>query len=257
MWLRFNCTIFKDISELQIVEYLPPINDSPTSKSVVYQTLELTKNIAESCKQKHIIVTYDLAIAKMALQIQENKSPKFDIFINLEAFHMHIGKYIESCGVVEILVQAKVLAAGSMNSFLDRKHFNRCKRIHPLTSAALEIIHLEQYLGESNVSPEILCQNFENLLNSSNETLYGLNDAMELPDLIDKVLEGYKEYWQETINGKHGKTAQFYLQYCEFINLFLRFSRSIRSNDFELYLDLIYEMSDLFFTFNQPNYASI
>lgn len=93
---------------------------------------------------------------------------------------------------------------------------------------------MEQYLAESNISPEMLCQNFENLLNSSNEALYDLNDAMELPEIIEKVLEGYKEYCQDTINGKHGKTAQFYLQYYEFINLFLRFLRSIQSNNFQL-----------------------
>ena len=34
-----------------------------------------------------------------------------------------------------------------MNNFLDSKHFNRCKRLHPLTSAALKMLHLEQYLS--------------------------------------------------------------------------------------------------------------
>lgn len=83
-----------------------------------------------------------------------------------------------------------MLAAGSMNSFLDSKHFNRCKRIHPLTSAAFQIIHLEQYLAESNVSPDMLSQQCENLLSTADEIRYGLNDAMELPDLIDKVFQG-------------------------------------------------------------------
>lgn len=124
-----------------------------------------------------------------------------------------------------------------------------------MLTVTLQIIHFEQYVAESNLSPEMLCQNIENLLNSSEETLYGLNVAMESPELIGKVLKSYKEYWQDTMNGKHGKTAQFYLQCCEFINLFLRFSRSIRSNNLELYLDSIYEMSDLFFSFNQPSYA--
>lgn len=107
-------------------------------------------------------MTYDLAIAKMAMQIQEKEKPKFDkIFVNLGAFHIEmafykaVGKYIDCCELVKILVQAEVLAGGSMNSFLDSKHFNRCKRLHPLTAAALQILHFEQYLVTTNISPEM------------------------------------------------------------------------------------------------------
>lgn len=83
MWLGFNYTIFKDNSELQTVEYLPPINDSPISKSVVLQTLELIKNIAEECHQKHIIVSYDLAIAKMAMQFKRTEALNFITFLSI------------------------------------------------------------------------------------------------------------------------------------------------------------------------------
>lgn len=34
-----------------------------------------------------------------------------------------------------------------MNSFLDSKHFNRCKRLHPLASGALQVLHFEKYLS--------------------------------------------------------------------------------------------------------------
>lgn len=55
--------------------------------------------------------------------------------------------------------------------------------------------------------------------------------------------------------GEHGKTAQYYYQYCEVIDVFLQFSRSIRTSNFELYLDSIFNMTDLFFALNQPNYS--
>ncbi|KAG5887454.1 hypothetical protein JTB14_017310 [Gonioctena quinquepunctata] len=139
MWLGYNCLISIDLSEKQKIEYLPPINSSPTSYAIVNETLVMANEIAEKCQQEQIIVTYDLAIAKMAMKIQEKEKPKFDkVFVNLGAFHMEmaffkaIGKYIDGSGLVEILVQAEVLANGSMNSFLDSKHFNRCKRLHPL-----------------------------------------------------------------------------------------------------------------------------
>lgn len=49
----------------------------------------LRTKIAEEYKQDEVIVTYDLAIAKMAYQIQLMDAPKFNnVFINLGAFHI-------------------------------------------------------------------------------------------------------------------------------------------------------------------------
>ncbi|CAG4981938.1 unnamed protein product [Colias eurytheme] len=184
MWLGYNCMTSSDHSEIQNIEYLPPINSSPTSYAIVNETLIMSKEIAEKCGQQNIIVTYDLAISKMAMQIQQKEQPKFDnIFINLGAFHMQmaffkaIGKYIDSSGLVEILVQAEVLASGSMNSFLDSKHFNRCKRIHPLTAAALEIIHFEQYLTTTNTTSETFDELLETQRNSAANVL-DVNERM-------------------------------------------------------------------------------
>ncbi|XP_044590474.1 uncharacterized protein LOC123269040 [Cotesia glomerata] len=101
MWLGYNCTMSSDPSPIQNIEYLPPINSSPTSYAVVQETLITAKEIAEKCQQEQIIVTYDLAIAKMAMQIQESDKPKFNnIFINMGAFHMQMAffKAIGSLG---------------------------------------------------------------------------------------------------------------------------------------------------------------
>ncbi|CAG4953965.1 unnamed protein product [Parnassius apollo] len=256
MWLGYNCKIGIDESKIQTVEYLSPINESPTSLAVVQETLNIAKEIAKNCNQQQIIATYDLAIAKLAMQIQHTKKPEFDdIFINLGAFHTQmaffkaIGKYIDSSGLVEILVEAEALAGGSMNSFLDSKHFNRCKRLHPLASGALQILHFEKYLSEIDTDDiETLKEDLNAVMNTS----CGIN---VLPDSLDKILQGYKQFREITLQGGHGKTAQYYLQYTELINIFLRFSRSIRCSNFELYLDSIFEMCGYFFAFNQPNYA--
>lgn len=168
----------------------------------------------------------------MAMQLHQNEKPKFDnIFINLGAFHTQmaffkaIGKYIYGSGLVDVLVQAEVLGGGSSNSFLDSKHFNHCKRFHPLTSAALQILHFEQYLSQHAPNPEML---HELLQISKGQVLNIVGYQIELPEILRKIVDGYKEYYKKTVFGKHEKTVS------EFINLFLRFSRS---------------------TLNQPNYA--
>lgn len=149
MWIGFGKQTTVDDSEMQTVQYLSQINASPTSLAVVRETLETTSKIAERCKQPYIIVSYDLAIAKLAHEIKLTETPKFDnIFVNLGGFHFTmayfkaVGKVINSCGIVDILTQAEVLAGGSINSFISSKHFNRCKRLHPIVSAALQTMQL-------------------------------------------------------------------------------------------------------------------
>lgn len=263
MWLGFNFMVFTDRSEMQKVEYLPPINSSPTSYAVVNETLKMATEIAEKYQQEQIIVTYDLTIAKMAMQIQKKEKPKFDnIFVNLRAFHTEmaffkaVGKFIDCCGLVEILVQAEVLASGSVNSFLDSKHFNRCRRLHPLTAAALQVLHFEQYLTTTNITSEALDELLQaQVQNTSHQDACDVNEIMKLPDLLNRIMNGYKEVCHQTLIGEKGKTAQFNYQYCELINLFHRFSRSIRTSNFELYIDSIYNMADFFFALNQSNYT--
>ena len=121
MWLGHNCQMIADDSTVQRVEYLPPINASPVTYDVVHETLNYGLSIAQKCNQQKIIVTYDLAIAKMALLIQSQERSLYDdIFVNLDGFHMQmaffevIGKYIDSSGLVDILINADVLAGGSV-----------------------------------------------------------------------------------------------------------------------------------------------
>lgn len=123
--ITHNCMVTTDNSQMQTVHYLPPINFSPTSYAIVNKTLIMANEIAGKSNEELIIVTYDLqlAITKMAIQIQQNEKPKYDnIFINSGAFHTQmaffkaIGKYIDCSGLVDVLVQAQVLTGGSTSS---------------------------------------------------------------------------------------------------------------------------------------------
>ena len=75
------------------------------------------------------------------MQIQAEKKPTLDkIFISLGYFHLEmaffsaLGKIIEESGGPHVLDECKVLAKGSINSFLRGKSCKRCKRMHELSS---------------------------------------------------------------------------------------------------------------------------
>ena len=50
----------------------------PTRTDVVKKTMKRSKLVAKNCNQQYVIVTYDLAIAKVAKQLQSEESPPFD-----------------------------------------------------------------------------------------------------------------------------------------------------------------------------------
>ena len=61
----------------------------PASNAVVVETLKKSLRIVPECEKQGIVVTNDLAIAKMAYQIQSEEKPNFDsIFIALGAFNL-------------------------------------------------------------------------------------------------------------------------------------------------------------------------
>ena len=119
--------------------------------------------ISSECGKHNIAVTFDLAIAKLALQIQAEESPEFDnIFVTLGSFHIELaffnacGKVSSESGALHILNESLILAAGSTNGFIKGKNHNRCKRIHELLSLAFEILHFQSYLAKTPDSEEVL-----------------------------------------------------------------------------------------------------
>jgi hypothetical protein len=113
---------------MQKNSYLLQLNVSPTSISTVVETLNMSKLIAEECEQKYISVTFDLAIANIALTIKSEERPEFDnLFVQLGSFHIElsffkaIGKCNSDSGGPYILRESSALAElGSLDAFYPR-----------------------------------------------------------------------------------------------------------------------------------------
>ena len=101
MWVGWNSRVQPGEDTCQKVWYLPQIDLSPTSNTVVAETLNVAQRIAKDTERDEISVTYDLAIAKLAMQIQAAESPRYDnVFVLMGAFHTEmtffnaLGKFI-------------------------------------------------------------------------------------------------------------------------------------------------------------------
>ncbi len=132
MWGGFNSLIMVDPLPIQKIGYMENIPFPPTRLDVVAKTLQVSQQVAEECAQEYILVTYDLAIAKPAIQMQTEEAPLYDnVFICFGPFHTmlayfgSLGWFIDGSGGPYILIESGVLAPGSLNGFLKGKHYNR------------------------------------------------------------------------------------------------------------------------------------
>ena len=129
MWVGWNSLQTPDKNDAQEnVFYLPQINLSPTLTAVVRETLKKAQQMAAECNMTSISVTYDLAMAKIAPEIQAEERPQYDnIFIALGAFHIKLslfgvlGKYIAESGRPYLLNECSMIEKGSISLFLSGK----------------------------------------------------------------------------------------------------------------------------------------
>ena len=112
----------------QSIFYLNQINQLPTSIGVVGETLKRAFAFANQSERDSIAVTYDLAIAKITIQLQAEESPKYDkVFFAMGSFHMEltmfgaIGKYIAESGAEQLLNETHVIEKGSLSGFFTER----------------------------------------------------------------------------------------------------------------------------------------
>ena len=92
-----------------------------------------------------------------------------------------------------------------------------------------EILHFQSYLPTIQNSEDILdiIRSELNIIKKSQDS-----DSHEFLKELLNILSDYKNYWNESLSGMHGKTAQFWMKYVEVIHLYHDFSRSAHTGDF-------------------------
>ena len=70
-----------------------------------------------------------------------------------------------------------------------------------------------------------------------------------------KIVDQYKTFRDETLAGRKGKTAQFWMQYCKIVDLYLLLHQLIKSNHVDMFCYTLFELCPIFFVINHQNYA--
>ncbi len=122
-----------------------------------------SQDVSKEYKQRYTVVTYDVAVAKIARKIQSEESPFFDdMFVMFESFHIELsffssfGKMIEGSVGPYVLEVSGVFAEGSLNMFLKGKMYNRCRRLHSMLATCLHGLHLRKFIQDVSIKDDTL-----------------------------------------------------------------------------------------------------
>lgn len=263
MWVGFNALLHTDELPEQVVLYMKNLNMPIISLDVIQETLVTTQKCAKEVGQQYGVVTYDLNAAKPAMQMQVTDAPRYDdVFIMPGSFHVEmvffkaIGKIIEESGGPKMLTDSDILAPGSPNGFLSGKHFNRCKRLHPMLALAFEILHFESFMEACQQNKDFLIDELVPLLRRLQENADEMTwNEVKSSDVFVSYIEKYRVYLEQTRSGTHGATAQFWIMYVDFIHDFHNLEWAIRTNDIDLFAHALTPVINLFFATNHINYS--
>ena len=93
-----------------------------------------------------------------------------------------------------ILTDTEILTCGSLNGFLSGKHFNRCKRLHPLLATTLRILHFRSFLTQHDSLPDAFLDELKHLNEDPSPEVL---ETFEKSAVYHEVMETYEKYTVE------------------------------------------------------------
>lgn len=153
-----------------------------------------------------------------------------------------------------MLVEAGVLASGSMKGFIECRNFNRCKRLHPILSHALEILHVRKFWTTYEQVEHTDEPSMPTIILSSVDERHSVDSLLET-STFKKLFQDYDSFTQRTREGHLGDTAKFCMDYVARVNQFHIRNRAVREDDVDLFIYALTSVTDLFFATNRQNYA--
>lgn len=132
--------------------------------------------------------------------------------------------------------------------FLSGKNCHRCKRIHPLLAAAMERLHLQQFI---TTLEEVYGNEIKTIVNSF--TFEDLGATLKDP-ILTLFLNKYEVFRTKTLRREYGSTAQYLMYYVSLVGLYHKFSRSVRTGDFQLFRNSNPDFISMLFVFKHHNY---
>eukprot|EP00112_Aurelia_sp_Birch-Aquarium-sp1_P024416 Seg771.7 transcript_id=Seg771.7/GoldUCD/mRNA.D3Y31 product="hypothetical protein" protein_id=Seg771.7/GoldUCD/D3Y31 len=234
-WSHFHASkqpqVLKEITRTAL---LPLFHESAHTVAMIRHSIDVTRQVIDHLNPYQTpVLTFDQPLYALAKQIQWKWPQNYgedQFFAMLGGLHIEmayqkaIGDWLQGSGWVSVIEQASIASSGTAESFLKASHLSRTRRMHQVSAAALHLAKLHAY--------EEYC----------NSTSAGNEDPQSI------------EEWQR---GKEANVPQFkywntVLEMELLLNILVR---SLRSSDYQMYIDSLVEIASWFFAMNHTNYA--
>ena len=108
-------------------------------------------------------------------------------------------------------------------------------------------LRLERFIDNMNIPSTNFLRGLENWEVAE--------DISEVPSNLQYMVTKYDLCFEETLNGKMDKSAQFWMTHAKIVGLIQSMQRAIKINDTALYSFALSEVTCIFFMTNHHNYA--
>ena len=264
-WAGFVSVTGEVPSNLTTIDYYPVINYPITEFDTIQECLRAAEEASREAGQDYVITTFDLGVCMKAYPLIWSHPEKYKKHIVLiGTFHVicaytkMLGKKMAGSGLEDILLEAGLMSSGSMKGVMTGKNYDRSLHCHKTMVECLERLLFDEFLSMAGKDdalsgiPEESKNIFQELIRSP--TKERLAEVVANADL-KALIESYESFKADVRNGSLGKTAQFWMSYVDCVWIALSLIRSVKENNFPLYLHCLFLMPDLFFTFGGHNYS--
>ena len=253
-WAGFNSCIVRDVSvSTSDIRMLPIIDANPNSMSCVYSTLIF---IIQECQKLGIptpTVTFDQPLWLKATFIA--RSLNLNIVCRLGTFHLQmnflgsIGTLMDGSGLHDVLECCYGIK--TVEQIMSGKAVSRATRAHFLVEAALNILLLKSVLPSEPLDLEDKLHELADYYNDIVSNGFQCHETFPASlFVIEQSLNTLKQHLSE-----NSATATFWLLYIEYVGLLKNLLRAERMSDWQLHLDTVRRMTNVFAATGHNNYA--
>jgi hypothetical protein len=220
-------------SNLAIISMLPLFQESSNSVAMIRHSMNLVQTAVQHLNPMQIpIIAFDQPLYAIAKCIQWNwpdiyGEDKFCVMmggLHIEMATLKaLGSLLKGSGWVEVISTAGIATPGTAESLLSASHVRRCRHVHEITVSALHILQYRAY--------ESYCKAQEGSTQSTESFVSWCEQQMAHPQFA---------YWAMI------KDIELSL---------LAFVRSLRTSNFQLYVDSLTNIVPWFFSLDRTHYA--
>lgn len=252
-WTGYQKQMTKSALSQSRLHYLQNIEAPPNDMSTISHVLKLSIEKAHTFQLPAVVVVFDQALYSKAQQIrwkdtlyQEKLVLRLGEFHTCMAFMGAIGKMFKLSGLEDVIIEAGVIAQGSIAGVISGHNYNRAIRAHKLMYEALSILLLQKFVASMN---ESTLDAYKHVV----ESILLCDDR----DFCDPQMVDLQDQYIHYITTESAKSPMFafWSSYVTMVEILLMFIRATRESNWSAHVLTFRLMLPFFFSLDRQNYA--